>query len=127
VRVINCAVGDTPGEVVFSDIRNDDQNHVTAGAEAGLRVPVQTLDSLIQERSVDLLKIDVEGYELMVLWGARHLLTHTCSIFLRPGIVILLAMATPFANYGTFFTRKPSWSSIGAPENPFRGTRCRAA
>jgi FkbM family methyltransferase len=81
VQVINCAVGDAVGELSFSDIRSDDQNCVANDSKAGIRVEVNTLDSLIQEKSIDLLKIDVEGYELMVLRGATDVLSRTRAVY----------------------------------------------
>jgi FkbM family methyltransferase len=39
--------------------------------------PCHTLDSLIQDAPVSLIKIDVEGYELQVLQGASNILAHS--------------------------------------------------
>ena len=48
------------------------------------RVQIATLDSLIPEsRSVDLLKIDVQGFERAVLLGARHVLRSTRAVLIE--------------------------------------------
>jgi hypothetical protein len=66
---------------LFSDDRSDDQNHVVMARTEGIRVPVETLDSLIPRQPVDLLKIDVEGFELMVLHGSCDTLSRTRAIY----------------------------------------------
>jgi hypothetical protein len=81
---------------VFSDYRSDDQNHVTIASADGITVAVRTLDSLVPNRNVDLLKIDVEGFELMVLRGAREALARTRAIYFE-------AWDRHFARYGYSF------------------------
>lgn len=49
---------------------------VRGGPAAHVTVPVTTLDDFV-DLEVDVLKIDVEGHELAVLDGARHLLSNT--------------------------------------------------
>lgn len=71
------AVADAPGEVRFSI--NDGQSgvsHISTGDEAdGVAVPAITLDGYLAEtgiRQVDMLKLDVEGFELAALRGAAE-------------------------------------------------------
>jgi FkbM family methyltransferase len=77
VTTKNVAVGATAGRVVFSD-GLDTGNHVLAEDEvhsvSGILVPVETLDTLLEECSPTILKIDVEGYEACVLQGAKRAL-----------------------------------------------------
>jgi FkbM family methyltransferase len=81
VYLFNTALGDTTGEIMFSDTSSDDQNKVT-NDKTGLRVPIIRLDELnIDERRVSLFKIDVEGFELFVLKGAQELLKKTDCIY----------------------------------------------
>ncbi len=81
IQPVNIALGDSDGEILFSDMFEDDQNKiVTSGA--GIKVPITRLDELkIDEKNIDLLKIDVEGFELFVLKGAPEVLKRTGCIY----------------------------------------------
>jgi FkbM family methyltransferase len=79
VEVIQAAVGDVEGEVLFSAFEDDRHGHssVASAASAGcptLTVPVTTVDRFCQSRGLrpSFLKIDVEGYESHVLDGAKR-------------------------------------------------------
>jgi FkbM family methyltransferase len=76
VRVIEAAVSDFAGRAQFAvDEKNAEGRLSTDGK---LSVRVVSLDRLYADGEVpcpDLIKIDVEGGELAVLQGARHLLT----------------------------------------------------
>ena len=78
VLVMNVALGDTRGTTKISDHRADDQNQV---GEGHATVPMRPLDELITSEHVNLLKIDVEGYELFVLRGAKQLLERTDIVY----------------------------------------------
>ena len=94
IELINSAVGEREGHLYFSNIRSDDMNRVVEDAETGIRVPVNTLDNLLtkQER-IELLKIDVEGYEKFVLAGALETLEKTA-------VVIYESWDKHFNNFG---------------------------
>ena len=78
-RVLQCALGERDGGIVqISERRDDDQNRVT---DSGVPVPVRSLDSVLGPARVTLLKIDVEGYELFVLRGARGVLQRTDVVY----------------------------------------------
>lgn len=70
-KLVNAAVGDRSGEVLISD--NGPWSLI--GAD-GVSVPLVTLDDYFQTsppgRAVDLLKVDVEGYEPQVIFGAKR-------------------------------------------------------
>jgi FkbM family methyltransferase len=74
VHLIKKAVGDKPGQVKMLDNNNssvvgDDNN------AAVLTIPVTTLDDeLLSLEKLDFIKIDVEGYELLVLNGAKRVI-----------------------------------------------------
>jgi len=79
VDVRECALGAAESTVNLS------QNGATSRVNdeiKGVMVPVKTLDSF-QIPEVDLIKVDVEGYELEVLRGARQTLART-----RPPLMI---------------------------------------
>lgn len=80
VQAKNLALGDAAGVLHFSDLSRDDMNEITASGT--LAVPVQRLDAVVPAGTlIDLLKIDVEGFELPVLQGAGQLLGTTRCVF----------------------------------------------
>jgi FkbM family methyltransferase len=82
VEVHEVAIGRAEGESGISDLRSDDQNFVDPTATGG-RVPLVTLDALLGSAHVDLLKIDVEGYELAVLAGAERTLARCDCLYIE--------------------------------------------
>ena len=79
--LLNLALGDKDSEIRFSDMRDDDQNRVSQNG-SGIPVKMMRLDDVsIAEHSVELLKIDVEGYEKFVLEGARRTLERVDCIY----------------------------------------------
>lgn len=82
VKLINTAVGDAEGKVVFSNLKGDDQNKVIQDSKNGIEVPIVKLDNILKtEAKINLLKIDVEGFEKMVLQGAMNTLENTDIVF----------------------------------------------
>ncbi len=79
VRILNVAVGDKSGFLSFTEGRMSINSHVR---ESGtLKVPCVRLDDeLTTFPSVDILKIDTEGYEIPVLRGASETLKKTQRI-----------------------------------------------
>lgn len=78
VEVHDIAVGDLHGLLNFHS-RADAESHVIASDEfkAGresVEVQSKTLDEIFDDRKVDIIKIDVEGYEEKVLRGAQSIL-----------------------------------------------------
>lgn len=80
VVLVNAAVGSSPGTSFLSNGRSDEQNRVVV-RRTGTRVPVMTLDMLDPDSRIDLLKVDVEGYEKFVFEGARRALENTGCIY----------------------------------------------
>lgn len=81
IYLFNIAIGDTNGWLGFSNKRSDEQNEVTGSQ--GIQVEVKKLDDLFVDKleSVELLKVDVEGYEKFVLQGALEILKKTECIY----------------------------------------------
>ncbi len=80
VKTFPIALGDQGGFVRFSDRSKDDMNEVAE--VGGIEVPIDTLDNKLKDVSqINLLKIDVEGYEKYVLTGAEETLKKTETIF----------------------------------------------
>jgi len=88
VEVHHLAASDTDGEVFFSTLGYDtsigarftakEESTLLDRSLAGARKPVkrraQTMDTLLRGKQVDLVKIDVEGYEPAVLAGMHAIL-----------------------------------------------------
>jgi FkbM family methyltransferase len=68
------AVGNISGETsITANLRSS--NHISK--DGARKVPIITLDTLVSEHRIeppDVVKLDVEGYELHALWGAEILL-----------------------------------------------------
>jgi len=75
--VINAAVGEKDGQVWFSTERGIQNQIVSKGTPNSMAVPMVSLDIQLAEKGLDLLKIDVEGFEEIVLRGSRKLLGHS--------------------------------------------------
>lgn len=74
VTILPAVVGDEEGTVAFTGGRQS-ESHVAAEATGpGARVRSVTLDTIFADARLDVLKIDVEGFEVHVLRGARRLL-----------------------------------------------------
>ncbi|WFU69767.1 FkbM family methyltransferase [Bradyrhizobium sp. CB2312] len=86
VEVHNTAVGSKDGELVFTDFRSDDMNFASVTpppSGATLRVPVRPLDSIVGDRRVDLLKVDVEGFEVDLLKGAAKTVSNCRCLYIE--------------------------------------------
>ncbi len=81
-RVHGCALGDAPGLLSFTGGRWDDMAHISENGE--IKVEVRRLDDVLGHLpSVSVLKIDVEGFEIPVLRGAKDLLRKTELLYVE--------------------------------------------
>jgi FkbM family methyltransferase len=74
IELHQCAVSDKDGQGCFSAECSPMSHLISPGANYSTIIQVTTLDSVFAGERIDILKIDVEGYEEMVLRGAHDLL-----------------------------------------------------
>jgi FkbM family methyltransferase len=94
VTVFQTALGPQEGFTSFNCDRSDDCSRVIE--RGGVKVPITLLDKLMEiepTREIDLLKVDVEGYEFAVLEGAVKSLQRTRLIYIEVD-------AANYAHYG---------------------------
>jgi FkbM family methyltransferase len=93
-----CAAGDGNEKVLFTTGRGS-ESHVTAGSgESGAQIETTSLDEVFDQARLDLLKIDVEGYEAHVLRGARRLLGDPDR---APPVIFIEVHPYAWERYGT--------------------------
>jgi FkbM family methyltransferase len=113
VTVIQTALGAHEGTISFNCDPCDDCSRVIEKG-AGVTVPITRLDKVLQSepgREIGLLKVDVEGYEFVVLEGATETLKRTRLIYIevdaknyshygkKPGDVVALLEANGFDTF----------------------------
>ena len=82
VELFNFALGSKSTHIYFSDIYADESNCVQQN-NIGIKVKMKTLDEIIpNEININLIKIDVVGYEKFVFIGATKILENTSCIHL---------------------------------------------
>jgi FkbM family methyltransferase len=84
VTVFQTALGAKEGVTSFNCDKSDDCSRVTD--KGGIEVPITLLDKVMEiepTREIDLLKVDVEGYEFVVLEGAVKSLARTRLIYIE--------------------------------------------
>jgi len=81
VTIIPSAVSDACGSMDFYVVSNSPENtlspsHTRLKNAAAIRINVTTIDNYCEENSIipSVIKIDIEGYELHALRGAKHIL-----------------------------------------------------
>ncbi|HLX05379.1 MAG TPA: FkbM family methyltransferase, partial [Candidatus Binatus sp.] len=100
VTVIRAAVGQSIGEVRFASARGQESRIETRQdtRDGVITVPMVTLDAAFAGRRIDLIKIDVEGFEQQVLQGARTILTDERR---RPRAILVEVHPFAWAEAGT--------------------------
>lgn len=74
INTINIGLSSSQSELYFSTDRGTMNCVVTRDYPGAEKIPVQTLDAVSKGFPINLLKIDVEGFEKMVLLGSEELL-----------------------------------------------------
>ena len=74
VTTLNIGISDQPGALYFSTDRGTMNRVVSEKYPASVQVPVKTLDQTLAGKNINLMKIDVEGFEEKVLRGGNDTL-----------------------------------------------------
>lgn len=78
-------LGNEQGTATFYenwDVNRGGASFLKQGEQSGTDVRIEKLDDLLEEQRIDLVKIDVEGFELFVLQGGQQLFEKTQPIFI---------------------------------------------
>lgn len=88
VRAVRAVAAERPGTLLLERNPFHPGDHkIALGGAGGVEVPAVSIDSLVEEhpgKRVSLVKIDVQGAEMMVLAGARRMLAeHAPALFVE--------------------------------------------
>ncbi len=110
-ELIDAAVSDEVGVCSFSDSEESSVSHLTSG-NSGRQVRTTTVDAFVESRQLrpSAIKIDIEGYDILALQGARGCARQFHPIFLaeynqeenRPNSWALLDAFLRDTAYGVF-------------------------
>lgn len=109
VRLIEGALGESPGTATFFDDHSGfasfhpDRDHTAAAM--GREVEVYTIDDIVGDGRLDLLKLDIEGAELWALKGARKVVESN-----EPTILIECGLDTTLEPFG--YTRAEMYDYV---------------
>jgi FkbM family methyltransferase len=100
ITVIKAAVGPSSGQVRFAAARGLESRVETrpAVSDGVITVPMVTLDDALAGQKIDVIKIDVEGFEQQVMLGAKTILTDDRR---RPRAILVEVHPFAWAETGT--------------------------
>ena len=98
ITVIRAAVGRRSGQVRFRAARGLESRVEMGQAAGAITVPMVTLDEALAGRRIDVIKVDVEGFEQWVIEGARTILTDERR---RPRAILVEVHPYAWADFGT--------------------------
>lgn len=82
VQINNCAVGNQIGYIYFTSQFTDEKNQISNTPENSIKVPIVRLDDFLQGWDhIDLLKLDIEGYEKHAIEGAGEVLKRVNCVY----------------------------------------------
>lgn len=82
IDLLNFGVGAQRGVMTLTNLYADDMNYIVEDRQGGDLVSVRTLDDLLASLDeIQLLKVDIEGYELMAFRGAVEVLKRARFVY----------------------------------------------
>lgn len=80
VKVVQCAISDKNGYTNLYIGKSEDWPSIIHGKNnSSIKVKTQTIESIVNDKIVDLIKVDVEGAELLVLNGSINVMNQIKS------------------------------------------------
>lgn len=96
IKIFQNSVGEVEKTTHLSNLKSDDQN-ATLMTSNGLEISQKTIDQLIpHDIHINLMKIDVEGYEKFVFLGSEKILKNTDCVYFE-------AVSKQYKKYGYNF------------------------
>jgi len=98
IRTLQAAVGDTNGttELAISDAANWHRVKTKSTKRDTITVPITTLDTYLGNKKVDMVRMDVEGYEFNILKGMEQTIAN------NPKLVLFIELHGEYLKeYGT--------------------------
>ena len=83
VRMYNVALGDRNQIIKFIVDKQSNLSRVDPNASRNIRVRMTTVDDLFKDTQISYIRMDVEGYELKILQGARKTLENVSGLFIE--------------------------------------------
>lgn len=87
IKLINCACSDNDGEHTFFMSSPDDTTATLeerlGGEKEKITVKTVTLDSVVEQNDIFLIKVDTEGHELSTLKGAKKTISRTSFLIIE--------------------------------------------
>ena len=108
VQVIPAGISDQKGTAILHQQGLQSQLLAAGMTTPGVTVNLTTIDAVIEDAAVDLILVDVEGFELPVLRGASALLGSSTR---RPGIMVIEVHPYAWAESGTTSAGLLGWLS----------------
>lgn len=106
VEVVPAALSDHCGQAVLHLEGIQSQLRDTADTANGTEVEMRTIDAVVEGSSVDLILVDVEGFELPVLRGAAQLLA---DVERRPKTIVIEVHPYAWHHSGTTSAELLGW------------------
>ncbi len=83
IKAYKIAIGDKKGKLKFYQSKSFNWSSIARENEKGIWVEVTTIDNFVGNREISCLRFDLEGYEYLLLKGAKKTLQRKLKIFME--------------------------------------------